>query len=90
MNRNRNFDLTIDRLTHTDFKLFNFKHKIAAEGANMNTFVINPDKYVFLGFTSGHIMIFNFHSLGRAYTSTEFISTLEGDDPMIHYEYQPN
>lgn len=51
----------------------------------MNTFLVNPEKYVFMGFTTGQILIFNFNQLGKAILGSAFKESLDADaDEYLH------
>lgn len=49
-----------------DFKIYNFGSQINSNTVNTNTLTINPQGIVFLGFTEGQILIFDFNKLKNA------------------------
>jgi hypothetical protein len=49
-----------------DFKIYNFGSKISKDTVNTFTLTSTPQGIVFLGFTQGQILIFDFYKLANA------------------------
>jgi WD40 repeat protein len=49
-----------------DFKIYNFASKLHENSVNTTTLTITPEGMVFLGFSEGQIIMFDFHKLNDA------------------------